>query len=130
GRLRVDVDEIGCDLLSLSAHKIGGPKGVGCLFVRKGTPIEAHMDGGAQERTLRAGTENVAGIVGFARAVELALRERDDEARRLEALGERLAQGIAQRIPWARRTGDGAKRLPGLVHFVFPGVDAESLLLN
>src|SRR5690606_13455394 len=73
GKIPVDVHAIGCDLLALSAHKIGGPKGVGCLYVRTGTPLVPHTDGGAQERGLRAGTENVAGIVGFAAAVKAAM---------------------------------------------------------
>lgn len=130
GKLPVRVDELGCDLLSLSAHKLGGPKGVGCLYVRKGTPLMPLLDGGAQEREMRAGTENVAGIVGFAKAVELALARREAACARLESLGERLAQGILAAVPGARRSGAPQRRVPGIVHFVFEGIDSESLLLN
>src|SRR5690606_35010670 len=124
------VESLQCSLLSLSGHKIGGPKGVGCLYVRRGTPLVAHMDGGAQEREMRAGTENTAAIVGFAAAVELARREQEEEAERLQRLGDRLADMILQRIPGVRRTGDPRRRVPGIVHLVIEGVDAESLLLN
>lgn len=130
GKIPVNVDDIGCDLLALSAHKIGGPKGVGCLYVRTGTPLVPHTDGGAQERGMRAGTENVAGIVGFAAAVKAAMESREDEAARLSALGDRLADMIVQRIPGVTRSGTPHHRVPGIVHLVIEGVDAESLLLN
>jgi len=130
GKLPVDVDRIGCSMLSLSGHKIGGPQGVGCLYVRRGTPLVPHIYGGAQERDMRAGTENVPAIVGFARAVELAVREREEEAARLERLADELTARITERIPGVRRSGSPGNRVPGLVHLVIDGVDAESLLLN
>src|SRR5690606_3326160 len=130
GKLPEDVDRNGSSLLSLSGHKIGGPLGVGCMYVPLGTPLVPHMYGGAQERELRAGTENVAAIVGFARAVELAVQEREEEAARLERLADQLAARICERIPGVRRSGSPGNRVPGLVHLVIDGVDAESLLLN
>lgn len=128
GALPVRVDELGVDLLSASAHKRYGPKGVGLLYVRKGTRIEPLLRGGSHERGRRAGTENVPGIVGFARAIELALAEREAEQARLAALRDRLVRALLD-MEGARLNGHPTERLPNNAHFCFEGVDSESLLL-
>lgn len=131
GILPVDVNRIGCDLLTLSAHKLGGPKGVGALYARKGLELERLVHGGGQERGRRGGTENVAGAVGLARALELAVAEQETEAARLRALRERLVQGILNRVEGARLTGHPTERLPGIASFVFEGgITGESLLMR
>lgn len=130
GLLPVDVDGLRCDLLALSAHKLYGPKGVGVLYVRSGVAMAPHVHGGAQERGLRAGTENVAAIVGCARALELAIAERTAEAARLDRLRERLSAGIMAAVPGSFLNGHPQERLPNNVNITFPGVDGESLLLN
>lgn len=130
GLLEVRPDDIGCDLLALSAHKLYGPKGVGVLYVRTGTKLEPLLHGGGQERGLRAGTENVAGIVGLAAALKKALDHRPGEAARLAGLRDALIDGIRRRVPGAVLNGHPVRRLPNNVHFSFPGVDGESLLLN
>ncbi len=128
GALPVNVDALGVDLLSASAHKRYGPKGVGLLYVRRGTPIEPLLRGGAHERGRRAGTENVPGIVGFARAVELALAEREDEQTRIAALRDRLLAGLLA-IDGAALNGHPTARLPNNANVSFEGVTSESLLL-
>jgi cysteine desulfurase len=128
GALPVRVDELGVDLLSASAHKRYGPKGVGLLYVRKGTRIEPLLRGGSHERGRRAGTENVPGIVGFARAVELALEDREAEQARLAALRDRLVRALLE-VEGAVLTGHPTERLPNNAHLCFEGVDSESLLL-
>ncbi|HEX6970829.1 MAG TPA: cysteine desulfurase family protein, partial [Limnochordia bacterium] len=130
GHLQVDVTSLECDLLALSAHKFYGPKGVGCLYVRRGVRLAPLIHGGGQERERRAGTENVAGIVGLARALELAEADRATEAVRLAALRDRLIAGIEAGLPAARLNGHRSQRLPNNAHFCFPGVQGESLLLN
>jgi len=130
GLVPIDVDALGCDVLVMSAHKFYGPKGAGAVYVRRGTPIEPLLHGGGQERGLRAGTESVAGIVGLAKALELACAEMHEVVPRLIRLRDELAAGILQRVPGARLNGDPAKRLPNNVHVSFAGVDGESLLLN
>lgn len=130
GTLPVDVRELGVDALSLSAHKFHGPKGVGALFVRTGTRLEPLIHGGGQERGLRSGTENVPGIVGLAKALELACAEREEKAVRLAGLRDLLVQGVLQAIPGAQLTGHPQDRLPGLASFVFPGAEGESILLQ
>ena len=130
GLLEVRPDDIGCDLLALSAHKLYGPKGVGVLYVRTGTKLEPLLHGGGQERGLRAGTENVAGIVGLAAALKKALDHRPGEAAALAGLRDALIDGIRRRVPGAVLNGHPVRRLPNNVHFSFPGVDGESLLLN
>lgn len=130
GLLPVNVDDLGCDLLALSAHKMYGPKGAGVLYVRGGVAMSPHVHGGAQERGLRAGTENVAGIVGFAKAFELAEGRRQTEAVRLGELRRRLQDGLLGAIEGAFVNGHPTKRLPDNVSITFPGVDGESLLLN
>jgi len=131
GQLPVDVRALGCDLLTLSAHKFGGPKGAGVLYVRQGVELARLIHGGGQERSRRAGTENVAGVVGLARALELAVQERAQVASRLEVLRDRLIAGVLEAVPGARLTGHPSQRLPGLASFVFEGgIDGESLLMR
>jgi len=127
GKMEVDVGALGCDLLSLSAHKIYGPQGVGALYVRRGTPMQALLRGGSQERNRRAGTENVAGAVGLARAAELAQADLDHEPARLAALRDRLEPRLLA-IPDARVNGGGA-RLPNTTNVSFGTVDAVPLLM-
>ena len=130
GQLRIDVNELGCDLLSLSAHKFYGPKGVGALYVRRGTPIVPLIHGGAQEGERRAGTEFVAGIAGMAKALELSLAEAEERAARVRGLRDRLEAGLTARIPGVFVNGHPTLRLPGHLNLCIEGVDAESLLLN
>ena len=127
GHIPLNVRELGVDLLTLSAHKFGGPKGVGAIYIRRGTPCAPYMTGGAQEHGTRAGTENVAGIVGLARALELSAAEADEEARRLTALRRRLTAGILQ-IPHVRENG-GEPRLPGIATFSFAAIEGEYIAM-
>ncbi len=129
GKLDCDVKKLGVDMLSLSAHKIYGPKGVGALYVRKGTRLHSLVHGGNHERNRRAGTENVAGIVGLGAAAELAVGERDEEVRKLSALRDRLWQGIQSSIPEVRRNGHPEKALPGTLSVCFRYIEGESVLL-
>ena len=110
GAIPVDVKELGVDMLSMSAHKFYGPKGVGALYVRKGVRLPSFIHGGAQERKRRAGTENVPGIVGLGKAIELAEAEREENARRLQAMRDRLIDGIQEKIPYARLNGSRLSR--------------------
>lgn len=131
GKLPLDVNAANVDLLSLSAHKIYGPKGVGALYVRRRRPrvrCEPLFTGGGHERGLRSGTLNVPGIVGLAKAAELCLDERAPEATRLAALRDRLLSEIRSTFPDVRVNGEKAPRLPHLLNFSVPGIDAESLL--
>jgi len=127
--LDLDVVALQVDLLTLSAHKFYGPKGVGILYVRQGTRIQPQVLGGSQERNRRAGTENVPGIVGAASAFELIRVAREEEVSRLEKLRDRLIEGVL-RIPNARLTGHPMRRHPGSASFAFAGVEGESMLLN
>jgi cysteine desulfurase len=127
GKIPVDVRALGVDLLTLSAHKIYGPKGVGCLWVRRGTPLAPLVRGGAQERHRRAGTENVAGIVGFGAATALAQAALETEAPRVAALRDRLEARLLA-IPGVLRNG-GGPRVPNTANVAFEGVDAEALLI-
>ena len=129
GKIPVDVDALGLDLLSLSAHKLYGPKGVGALYIRKGTKIESIIQGGGHERRLRSGTENVSGIVGLARAAELAGETMAAEAERLTGLRDRLAEQVLGRVKEAWINGSMKRRLPGNLNFGFKYVEGESLLL-
>ncbi len=129
GILELDVKELNVDLLSLSAHKLYGPKGVGALYVRKGVRLDPLIHGGAQEKRRRAGTENVAGIVGLAKALELAQAEREGEAERLTALRDRLLAGLRE-IPFTKVNGSLEHRLPNNVNICFRYIEGESLLLN
>jgi cysteine desulfurase len=126
----IDVKAMNIDLLSLSGHKFYGPKGIGALYIRRGVKIETVQHGGAQERKLRAGTENVPGIVGLGIAAQKALSELKTENHRLESLRDKLIQGIESKIPDAKLNGHRIQRLPGNVNFSFRFVEGESLLLT
>ncbi len=126
--LRLNVDELGVDLLSLSSHKFGGPRGAGVLYVRRGAPFLPQQSGGGQERQRRAGTENVAAIVGTAHAFQLAQQERTAYAERCRALQERLIAGIAAAMPEAQINGHRERRLPNNVNVSFPDADARVML--
>lgn len=127
GKVPLDARGLGADLLSVSGHKLNAPKGVGALYVRKGTRLEAVISG-HQEKNRRGGTENVAGIVGFGAAAELALRELEGHARELRALRDRLEAGVSA-LPGAHRTSRAQERLPGTAHFCFDGVDGHNLVV-
>lgn len=129
GKIPTDVNTLGVDLLSLSSHKLYGPKGVGALYVRKGTRLESILQGGGHERGLRSGTENVAGIVGLARAAELARETMASEVERLTGLRDRLAAQVLERVKEAWINGTMKRRLPGNMNFGFRYVEGESLLL-
>lgn len=129
GVLDIDVEDFNVDLLSLSAHKLYGPKGVGALYVRKGVRLDSLIHGGAQERRRRAGTENVAGIVGLAKAFELARMGRHDENERLVRMRDRLIEGL-RTIPSTKVNGSLEKRLPNNVNVCFQYIEGESMLLN
>ena len=128
GHLPIDVVKENIDMLSLSAHKFHGPKGVGALYVRRGVPLVTMIEGGAQERGKRAGTENVPAIMGMAAALDEAVANLDKNAARMTALRDRLIKGIGE-IPHCELNGDAAHRLPGNVNFCFEGIEGESLLL-
>ena len=128
GHLAIDVGAEQIDMLSLSAHKFHGPKGVGALYVRKGIPLLPLIEGGAQERRKRAGTENVAGIVGLAAALQTACDHLEANAAKVTALRDKLIDGLAA-IPHAALNGDRDHRLPGNVNVCFEGIEGESLLL-
>jgi len=129
GHTPIDVQAMQIDLLSLSAHKLYGPKGVGALYVRKGVKLPAFMHGGAQESRRRAGTENVPGIVGLGKAITLCHEEMGAEVKRLSALRDRLIAGILERIPHARLNGHPQNRLPGNANISFEFIEGESILL-
>lgn len=128
GHLPIDVAAQKIDLLSLSAHKFNGPKGIGTLYAKKGVLLTNLIEGGAQERGKRAGTENVPAIMGMAAALEEACGHMDEEAKRLKSLRDQLIAGLAK-IPHSTLNGDPVNRLPGNVNFCFEGVEGESLLL-
>jgi len=130
GKLEVDVQKANLDLLALSGHKLGAPKGVGVLYVRRGTRLTPFMHGGHQERNRRAGTHNVAGIVGLGKACELALAERATAWTRVQLLRDRLEQGIFERIPQVKLNGHPHERLPNTLNVSFAWIEGESLLLN
>ncbi|MFN8534172.1 MAG: cysteine desulfurase family protein [Dehalococcoidia bacterium] len=129
GVLDLAVDDLGVDLLSLSGHKFGGPKGVGLLYVRRGVPFQSQLFGGSQERNRRAGTENVPGIVGMAVALEIAQQEREAVRPHLLRLRDRLIDEILARVPGARLNGHRTERLANNASFSFEEVDGESLLM-
>ncbi len=130
GKIPTRVEDLGVDLLSMSAHKLHGPKGVGCLVIRSGVRLEPQMLGGGHERNRRAGTENVAGIVGLAKALRIAERDAERNNAHLRRLRDRLIDGILSRIPGSTLTGHPAQRLPHHASFLFDGVEGESLLLQ
>jgi len=129
GKVPIDVKSIGIDMLSASSHKLYGPKGVGCLYIKKGIKTGSLFHGGPQENKMRAGTENIPGIVGFGKAAELAGQRMDELSRRLTALGSRLREGLLQSIPDTIPTGDPDNRVPGSVSVCFRFVEGESILL-
>ena len=128
GHISIDVNKQNIDMLSLSAHKFGGPKGVGALFIRKGVKLSNFMEGGAQESKKRAGTENTAGIIGMGKAIEMACKDVEIKAKELSAKRDKLIAELLK-IPHSRLNGDPIKRLPGNVNISFEGIEGESLLL-
>jgi cysteine desulfurase len=129
GKVPFNLEELGVDMASFAAHKVGGPKGSGALYVRRKTALEPVLHGGGQERDLRSGTPNVAGIVGMAVAAEIAAGEVPEEAARLSQLRDRLQEGILAAIGGVKVNGAGAARVPGTVNVCIDGVEGESLLL-
>jgi cysteine desulfurase len=129
GKVHIDARSVPFDILSISGHKIGAPKGIGAIFIRRGTPYEPLLFGGAQNRGVRPGTENVAFAVGLATAAELAVEEREAEVRRLGELRDRLEAALLERIPDAVVNGKGGPRAPHVLNISVPGTDSESLLL-
>ena len=130
GKAPLEVDELGVDMMALSAHKVHGPKGVGALYMRKGFRPLPLIHGGGQEKRLRAGTENVAGIVGFGRAVELLVEEGEESIERVRALRDKLTEGIMGSIPDVILTGHPEKRLPNLASFCIRYIEGEGILLS
>ena len=128
GHLHINVQAQNMDMLSLSAHKFHGPKGIGALYVKKGIPLTTLIEGGAQERGKRAGTENIPAIMGMAAALEEACNHIDEDAVKIAALRDKLILGLSE-IPHSVLNGDGSQRLPGNVNFCFEGIEGESLLL-
>ena len=128
GKIPVDLERVPADLLSASAHKLGGPKGTGMLVRRRGVRLEPLLRGGGQERGLRGGTENVAGAAGFGLACELAARELEERGRRYAALRDRLWEGLRRAVPDARWNGAPAPVLPNTLNVCFPGASGELLL--
>ncbi|MCT4661962.1 MAG: cysteine desulfurase NifS [Tissierellales bacterium] len=130
GNLKVDFKELGVDAASMSAHKVYGPKGVGALYLRRGVKIDNLIHGGAQEFRKRATTENVAGIVGFAKALEIAYETLDKHVEHLEKMRERLIEQIEANIPYVKLNGHRTKRLPGNVNFSIEYIEGEAILLS
>ncbi len=130
GSIPVDVKDLGVDMLTLSAHKFYGPKGIGALYVRKGVRPKPITHGGGQERKIRPGTENVAGIMGMAKALELAIADLDQNMKRITGLRDRLIQGIRENIPEVVLNGHATARLPGNVNMSFLYIEGESLILS
>jgi cysteine desulfurase len=130
GKLPIDVQAMGIDLLSLSAHKFYGPKGTGALYVRRGTRFDPCVHGGHQERGIRGGTENVAGIIGLGKAAEIALAEMDEESVRIRRLRDKLESGLAERIGDIRFNGHREKRMYNTASVIVKYVEGEAMLLN
>ncbi len=131
GKIPVNVDELGVDLLSVSGHKIYGPKGSGALYIRTGTRWRQTLfHGGAQERLRRAGTENIPGIVGLGKAVEIAINNMEEEAKRLGSLRDKLIEGVTGKFKNARLTGHPTMRLPNHASFLFKFIEGESIILS
>jgi len=129
GKTDVNVEKLGVDLLSVSAHKIYGPKGVGALYVRRGVDICPFIQGGHQERGMRAGTENTIGIVGFGEAARILMEKGRKDRDRIEKLAESLKKGVEETIPKAKFNGHPEKRVKNTLNFSFPGLEAEAILL-
>lgn len=130
GNVRINVQELNIDLLSMSAHKFYGPKGMGALYVKTGVKFEKIQDGGHQERNMRAGTENIAGIVGLGKAIELAYEKFDAYNEKLKGLRDYYISEVEKRIPYIKINGHRQKRLPGNANISFQFIEGESLLLN
>ena len=130
GKIKIDVKSLGIDYLSLSAHKLHAPKGIGLLYVRRKSKFQPYLIGGHQERGRRGGTENVAGIVAFGKAAELALEHLDDENTRVRAMRDRMEKTILAEIPNAIRNGGKEPRLPNTSNIAFDGVEAEAILMQ
>ncbi len=130
GQLTLDVEQLGVDMLSLSAHKFYGPKGIGVLYVKDGIELPSVLTGGGHEGGRRAGTHNTAFIVGLATALELAYTETDERLRHFQNRRDQLINGLISRVASAQLTGHPAERLPSLASFVLPGIDANSLLMH
>jgi len=128
GHIPIDVQEMNIDFLSLAGHKFGGPKGVGALYIKKGLRLPSYLNGGEQERGRRAGTENVAGIVGMAAALTESVANMDANRQKVTALRDELIDGLLK-VPASRLTGDRGNRLPGIASFVFAGIEGESMIL-
>jgi cysteine desulfurase len=130
GKIDVNADKLGVDLLSVSAHKIYGPKGIGALYIRKGTNIMPLIYGGHQERLMRAGTENTIGIVGFGEAIRIVLEQGEKDKKRIDNLAKKLKKGIEDKIPKAKFNGHETERIKGTLNFSFYGLEAEAILLS
>lgn len=129
GHVKIDVKEMNIDLLSLSGHKICAPKGIGAIYIKKGVAINPLIHGGAQEKRRRAGTENIAGIVGLGKAIELANEEIEQNATKVSALRDKLINGILEKIPYSKLNGHPTDRLPGNCNISFEFIEGESMLL-
>lgn len=129
GQLPIDVEELNIDMLSASGHKLNGPKGIGFLYIRKGLKLRSFIHGGAQERSRRAGTENVTGIVGLGKAVEIAMATMEERTQKETELRDYLITRILAEIPYARLNGDRARRLPNNVNISFQFIEGESMLI-
>lgn len=129
GKIEVDIEKLNVDLLSLSSHKVNGTKGVGALYVKKGTRVVPLIHGGGQEKGIRSGTENVSGIVGFGKACELAVENLKEHYEKHIALRDELIEKVLSRIPDSYLNGDPEKRLPNIVNFRFKAIEGESLIL-
>jgi cysteine desulfurase len=130
GKIPLSVDELGVDLMSMSAHKLYGPKGVGALYVRRGTRIEPLVRGGHHERNRRAGTENVPGIVGFGKAIEIAAADMEEEGKRLWNLTEKLKTGLQNQLEYVYANSHPTQRLPATMNLSFDFLEGESIVLN
>lgn len=128
-QIPIDVNEMNIDMLSASAHKLNGPKGIGLLYIRKGVKIRSFIHGGAQERQRRAGTENVPGIVGFGKAVEIAQATMEERTEKEKKLRDLLMKRVLEEIPFVRVNGDKVRRLPNNANFSFQFIEGESLLI-
>lgn len=129
GQVPIDVDEMNIDMLSSSAHKINGPKGIGCLYIRKGVKIRSFIHGGAQERKRRAGTENVPGIVGYGVAARMAAETMKERTQREKELRDYFIRRVLEEVPYVRLNGEPVKRLPNNANFSFQFIEGESLLI-
>ena len=129
GHVKIDVKDMNIDFLSLSGHKLGAPKGIGALYIRKGMKIKNLIHGGQQEKGRRAGTENVIGIVALGKAIEDAVEEMDETTARLKYLRDKIIKGILENIDYARLNGHPEERLPGNVNISFEFIEGESMLL-